>query len=56
VTLPVMIGRLLSRPGTVNTGMALAAGVLLTVACAAVVLVVDLVSSRVGRDSGIGGF
>jgi thiamine transport system permease protein len=56
VTLPVMIGRLLSRPGTVNTGMALAAGVLLTVGCAAVVLVVDLVSSRGGRDSGIGGF
>jgi len=56
VTLPVMIGRLLSRPGTVNTGMALAAGVLLTVGCAAVVLLVDMVSSRGGRDSGIGGF
>ncbi len=56
VTLPVMIGRLLSRPGAVNTGMALAAGVLLTVGCAAVVLLVDLLSSRGGRDSGIGGF
>lgn len=56
VTLPVMIGRLLSRPGTVNTGMALAAGVLLTVGCAVVVLLVDMVSSRGGRDSGIGGF
>ncbi|MEO6867819.1 MAG: iron ABC transporter permease, partial [Gaiellales bacterium] len=56
VTLPVMIGRLISRPGVVNTGMALAAGVLLTLGCATIVLIVDVMSSRGGRDSGIGGF
>ncbi len=56
VTLPVMVGRLIARPGPVNTGMALAAGVILAVACAAVVLLVDLAAGR-GRDgSGIGGF
>jgi ABC-type sulfate transport system permease component len=51
VDLPIM-----SRALGGATAFALAAGVLLTVACAAVVLVVDLVSSRGGRDSGIGGF
>lgn len=56
VTLPVMIGRLISRPGSVNTGMALAAGVILVVGCAAVVLLVELAAGRGGRDSGIGGF
>ncbi len=56
MTLPVVIGRLISRPGPVNSGMALAAGVILAAACAAVVLLVDLVAGR-GRDgSGIGGF
>jgi thiamine transport system permease protein len=55
VTLPVMIGRLISRPGTVNTGMALAAAVLLTVGCAAIVLLVDATVGR-GDGSRIGGF
>lgn len=56
VTLPVMIGRLIARPGAVNTGMALAAGVLLIFCCAAVVLLVDAAAGRGGRDSAIGGF
>ncbi len=56
VTLPVVIGRLIARPGVVNSGMALAAGVILAAACAAIVLLVDLAAGR-GRDgSGIGGF
>lgn len=56
VTLPVMIGRLITRPGPVNSGMALAAGVLLIGACAAVVLLVEFAAGRRGGDSGIGGF
>jgi thiamine transport system permease protein len=44
-TLPVLIGRLISRPGPANAGMALAAATLLAVVCAAVVLVVDAFSS-----------
>lgn len=54
VTLPVVIGRLITRPGAVNTGMALAAGVILAAACAAVVLLVDAAAD--GRGAGIGGF
>ena len=34
ITLPVMIGRLIDRPGPVNTGMALAASTVLAVMCA----------------------
>jgi thiamine transport system permease protein len=60
VTLPVVIGRLISRPGPVNTGMALAAGVILAAACGIVVLLVDLTADRRGNGSangsGIGGF
>ena len=55
MTLPVVIGRLISRPGPVNSGMALAAGVILAAGCAVVVLLVEWASR--GRDgSGIGGF
>jgi thiamine transport system permease protein len=56
VTLPVVIGRLIARPGPVNSGMALAAGVILAVACAAVVLLVDLAGGRGRAGAGIGGF
>ncbi|HET8589616.1 MAG TPA: iron ABC transporter permease [Nakamurella sp.] len=56
VTLPVVIGRLISRPGPVNSGMALAAGVILAVACAVVVLLVDLAGGRGRTGAGIGGF
>jgi thiamine transport system permease protein len=55
VTLPVVVGRLISRPGPVNSGMALAAGVILAVACAVIVLLVEL-ASRGRGGSGIGGF
>ncbi len=56
VTLPVIIGRLITRPGPVNSGMALAAAVILALTCAVVVLLVDLAVGR-GRDgAGIGGF
>ena len=40
-TLPVVIGRLISRPGAVNAGMALAAAVILAVLCAVSVFLVD---------------
>jgi thiamine transport system permease protein len=46
ITLPVMIGRLIDRPGPVNTGMALAASTLLAVVCALVVVAIDLVGTR----------
>jgi thiamine transport system permease protein len=55
VTLPVVIGRLISRPGPVNSGMALAAGVILAAGCAAVVLLVEW-AARGRGGSGIGGF
>lgn len=45
-TLPVLVGRLISRPGVENSATALAAAVLLTVVTAAVVAVVEAV--RVG--------
>ena len=56
VTLPVVIGHLISRPGPVNSGMALAAGVILAVACAVTVLLVDLAVARGRGGAGIGGF
>jgi thiamine transport system permease protein len=40
-TLPVVIYQLISRPGAVNHGMALAASVVLAVACAAIILAVE---------------
>jgi thiamine transport system permease protein len=48
ITLPVMVGRLIDRPGPVNTGMALAGGTILALTCAVVVLVVDLLGDRQG--------
>ena len=43
-TLPVLIGRLISRPGAVNSGMALAAATILAAACALVVFAIDALS------------
>jgi thiamine transport system permease protein len=55
-TLPVVIGRLISRPGSVNAGMALAAAVVLAVLCAASVFLVDAVAGGRRGEPGIGGF
>ena len=55
-TLPVVIGRLIARPGAVNTGMALAAAVVLAVLCAAAVFLVDAVAGGRRGEPGIGGF
>ncbi len=58
-TLPVVIGRLISRPGAVNAGMAMAAAVLLALLCTIAVILVDAVSTvdAAGhRRTGIGGF
>jgi thiamine transport system permease protein len=46
ITLPVMIGRLIDRPGPVNTGMALAASTVLAVMCGLVVVAIDLLGTR----------
>lgn len=60
ITLPVMIGRLIDRPGAVNTGMALAASTLLALACAVVVGLLEVAardsSGAGGRTAGIGAF
>ncbi len=45
-TLPVVIGRLIARPGAGNAGMAFAGGVVLAVLCAGCVLAVDRLGSR----------
>jgi thiamine transport system permease protein len=55
-TLPVVIGRLIARPGTVNTGMALAAAVVLAALCAAAVFLVDAAAGGRRGEPGIGGF
>jgi len=55
-TLPVVIGRLISRPGSVNAGMALAAAVLLAVLCALSVFLVDFATGGRRGEPGIGGF
>ena len=55
-TLPVVIGKLISRPGAVNAGMALSAAVVLAVLCAASVFVVDAVFGGRRGEPGIGGF
>jgi len=52
----VVIGRLIARPGAVNTGMALAAAVVLAVLCAAAVFLVDAVAGGRRGEPGIGGF
>ena len=55
-TLPVVIGRLISRPGSVNAGMALAAAVILAVLCALSVFLVDAAVGGRRGEPGIGGF
>ena len=55
-TLPVVIGRLISRPGAVNAGMALAAAVILAVLCALSVFLVDAAFGGRRGEPGIGGF
>lgn len=45
-TLPVVIGRLISRPGAGNAGMAFAGGVVLALICAGSVLAVDRLGTR----------
>lgn len=55
-TLPVVIGRLISRPGSVNAGMALAAAVVLAALCAASVFLVDAAFGGRRGEPGIGGF
>src|SRR6478609_5882186 len=55
-TLPVVIGRLISRPGAVNAGMALAAAVILAALCALSVFLVDAAFGGRRGEPGIGGF
>ncbi len=55
-TLPVVIGRLISRPGSTNAGMALAAAVILAGLCAVSVLLVDSAFGGRRGEPGIGGF
>ncbi len=55
-TLPIVIGKLISRPGSVNAGMALAAAVVLAVLCAGSVFLVDAAVGGRRGEPGIGGF
>lgn len=55
-TLPVVIGRLISRPGSVNAGMALAAAVILALLCALSVFLVDVATGGRRGEPGVGGF
>jgi thiamine transport system permease protein len=55
-TLPVVIGRLISRPGSTNAGMALAAAVILAGLCAVSVFLVDAAFGGRRGEPGIGGF
>jgi len=55
-TLPVVIGRLIARPGSVNAGMALAAAVILAVLCALSVFLVDFATGGRRGEPGVGGF
>ena len=50
ITLPLVIARLVGRPGVANTGTALAAAVVLALLCLVAVLIVELTSGR--RDLG----
>jgi len=54
-TLPVVIGRLISRPGGANTGTALAAATVLALLCAVSVFTVDALSGA-RASARIGGF
>ncbi len=57
-TLPIVIGRLISRPGAGNAGMAFAAGVVLAALCGAAVLLVDRLAGRgaAAQSAAIGAF
>src|SRR6478609_9756544 len=55
-TLPVVIGRLIARPGAVNAGMALAAAVILAALCAVSVFLVDAAFGGRRGEPGVGGF
>ncbi|AZI57437.1 iron ABC transporter permease [Nakamurella antarctica] len=56
ITLPILIGRLISRPGAGNLGMACAAAIILAAVCAGAVFLVDRsVGARRGA-AGIGAF
>ncbi|WP_353648457.1 iron ABC transporter permease [Nakamurella sp. A5-74] len=58
-TLPVVIGRLISRPGAANTGTALAAATVLAVTCVLAVLLVESLVRRGDRRNAadhLGGF
>ncbi|MGS0688451.1 ABC transporter permease [Nakamurella sp. GG22] len=55
-TLPVVIGKLIARPGSVNAGMALAAAVVLALLCATSVFLVDAAFGGRRGEPGIGGF
>ena len=55
-TLPVVIGRLISRPGSANAGMALAAAVILAGLCALSVFLIDFATGGRRGEPGIGGF
>ncbi len=55
-TLPVVIGRLIARPGSTNAGMALAAAVILAGLCAVSVFLVDAAVGGRRGEPGIGGF
>lgn len=46
MTLPVLIGRLLGRPGVDNYGMALAASVILALMTSAVMFLADILRPR----------
>jgi thiamine transport system permease protein len=50
ITLPLVIARLVGRPGVANTGTALAAAVVLALLCLVAVLIVELAGGR--RDLG----
>ncbi len=54
-TLPVVIGRLISRPGAANTGTALAAATVLALLCAVAVFAVDALAGA-RASARIGGF
>jgi thiamine transport system permease protein len=53
-TLPILIARLLGRPGGDNYGMALAAAVVLAVVCATIMLLSEWLRPR-GAKTTIGG-
>ncbi len=56
-TLPIVIGRLIERPGPANSGMALAAATILALVCGCVVAAVDMAAdSHAGLSGSAGGW